>query len=163
MRRPALALAATCATALVAGFLVVGRSPSPPGAVVVRTTVPVTTTSAPESSSTPSTSTTSTTVPVVDRGSVAVVVANAADVRGIAAATVDRLRVYGYSAVTAVDATDVAPFTLVYFAPGFESAAERLALDLALPATAVAPIEQVPALEDDAPAQLVLVVGTDSL
>lgn len=163
MKRPSTAVVATSLVAVVAGLLVVGRSPQPPGAVVINPTVSTSTTT---TSTTvvvaPSTSPTTTTT-IVDRAAVVVVVANATDERGVAGAMVDRLRSYDYSLVTAVDAVDVSDRTVVYFAVGFRSAARRLALDAGLPESSVAPIDQAPDLEDAVLTQLLVVVGTDSL
>jgi hypothetical protein len=167
MKRPSTALVGTGVLALVAGLVVVGRSPDVPGALVIRTTVATSVVDASDAAeSTPlatssTTSTTSTTL--VTRAAVVVAVANATDERGVAAAMVDRLRAYDYLSVTALDAVAVTESTVVYFAPGFGTVAQRLALDAGLSVDAVAPIGEAPALEDDVLTQLLIVIGTESL
>lgn len=163
MKRSYSAVIATGAVAVVAGLLVVGRAPEPPGAVVINPPPPTSTSTTSTSVAVaPATSSTTTTT-VVNRADVIVVVANATDERGVAAAFVDRLRAYEYLRVTALDAVDVTERTIVYFAPGFRAAAQRLALDAGLPARSVAPLDQAPPLEDDVLTQLLVVLGVDSL
>jgi len=163
MKRSLTAVIATGSIAVVAGFLVVGRSPEPPGAVVVNRTVPTSTSTTTTSIAVAASTSASTTTTIVDRAGVVVVVANATDQRGVAAAMVDRLRVYEYLQVTAIDAVDEVDRTVVYFAAGFRAAAQRLALDAGLAEAAVAPIDQAPELEDDVLTQLLMIVGTESL
>ncbi len=86
-------------------------------------------------------------VPLSDlptRAEVTVVVANGTDIGALAAATVDFLEQNGYAEVVDTEGTELAAVTTVYFVEGSESSAVRLAGDLFLPPTSVAPIEIAP-------------------
>jgi hypothetical protein len=101
------------------------------------TTVAPATTVAPEP-------TTTVPEPVPDRSEVAVVVANGADIGGIASATANDLEDLGYVGVRVRDGTDIVPLTIVYYVDGFELSAARLAIDLGLEPSAILPIADAP-------------------
>jgi cytoskeletal protein RodZ len=98
----------------------------------------------------------------VDRADLAVEVANGANVIGFASRTAASLESLGYVGVGAVNTATVATST-VYFAPGFEGEAIRLAADAGLPASAIAPITDAPTIEPARLLALLLVLGSDRL
>jgi hypothetical protein len=139
-----------------------------PTTTVAPTTVPETT--EPESTepgtSEPSTTDPETTDSVVEelpeRGDLIVVAANGANVAGAALRMTTRLEELGYVDIAPLNGTDIVEFTVVYYADGFEEAAQRLAEDLDLLAEFVAPLEDAPAvadLPDDV--ELLVYIGRD--
>ncbi len=113
--------------------------------------------------STTTTSTTTTTVPLPDRSELGVVVANGAEIGGLATSTADRLTGIGYVDVQPTDGLVIVDTTIVYYADGFEPSAVRLAEDLELDPENVAPIDEAPEISGDftATADLLVYIGTD--
>lgn len=91
------------------------------------TTIPPTSTTA---ATTSTSSTTSTTVVMDERSSIAVVVANATGVESVAGVFRDRIRPLGYTEVYATAAKQEIVGSTIYFLPGFEDEALRLAADV---------------------------------
>lgn len=127
------------------------------------TTVAPTTTLAPSTTAAPETTTTVAPEPVLpERSALSVVVANGANIGGLASRTSSDLEDLGYVNVVATDGTDIVLGTTVYFAVGLEGSAARLAVDLGLDPTAIAPIENAPEITGDFPgAQLLGYLGAD--
>lgn len=99
---------------------------------------------------------------LVDRAAVTVVAANGADIAGTAGRMVTRLEGLGYADVQSRDGTQIVDFTTVYFVPGFEDAAARLAADLELAPEFIAPLTEAPqVLEQPADVELLVYVGVD--
>lgn len=127
------------------------------------TTEPVETTEPPVEITT---TTTSSTVPddLPAREDVAVVVANGADVGGLATRTANDLRDLGYEDVTPTDGEESTDETVVYFDDGFEGAAERMVADLGIEPGlgAIQPIIVAPPISDDVdPIDLLVYLGQD--
>jgi hypothetical protein len=96
------------------------------------------------------------------RGDLIVVAANGANVAGAALRMATRLEELGYVDIAPLNGTDIVEFTVVYYADGFEEAAQRLAEDLDLLAEFVGPLEDAPAvadLPDDV--ELLVYIGRD--
>ena len=83
-----------------------------------------------------------------ERGDLIVVAANGANVAGAALRMATLLEEFGYVDVAPLNGTDIVEFTVVYYADGFEEAAQRLAEDLDLLAEFVAPLEDAPEVAD---------------
>jgi hypothetical protein len=131
-----------------------------PTTTVAPTTVPETT--EPEPSTTDPETTDSVVEELPERGDLIVVAANGANVAGAALRMTTRLEELGYVDIAPLNGTDIVEFTVVYYADGFEEAAQRLAEDLDLLAEFVAPLEDAPAvadLPDDV--ELLVYIGRD--
>ena len=105
--------------------------------------------------------TTTTEAPLVDRGALSVVVANAGDSGGLAARGADALAALGYVFVVTADAAGTRETSAVLYAAGFQREAARLAADLGLPADAVAPFDDPSAITGPAGADLVVLLATE--
>lgn len=132
------------------------------------TTIAESTTSVAETTTTEAlpetTTTTSTTTvpPLPERSTVDVVVANGANIGGIASATASRLEELGYVDVRPTDGTEIVFFTIVYYVDDALPLAERLAADLDLPATSIAPLAEAPDIIGDLQGESLLVyLGSD--
>lgn len=140
--------------------------PAPPVTDVAATTTTTdeTTTTVPESTTTEAAAT-STTAPepvLPERSALDVVVANGANIGGIASATSQDLEDAGYVDVRATDGTDIVFFTIVYYEEGFQGSAERLADDLGLPATSTGPMSDAPDVIGGLDGEVLLVyLGSD--
>ena len=163
-----LSLALVGAAAAVAGVAVAGLPSDAPAVKVtepatVPTTAPATvapTTTAPATTTTAE-ATTTTEAPLVDRGALSVVVANAGDSGGLAARGADALAALGYVFVVTADAAGTRETSAVLYAAGFQREAARLAADLGLPADAVAPFDDPSAITGPAGADLVVLLATE--
>ena len=173
MKRSWLPLLTVLVLGALAGVAIAGRpspvdsrviSPVVPTVVVATTQATSTTAGAVVSSTSTATSVTrapSTTVAPIDRSALRVVAANGTSTSGLAGTTSDQLRFLGYTQVTPTDAIANAIFSVVYHREGFEAAANQLAVDLELPAGAVAPLRAAPVSKADADGDLILVIGND--
>ncbi len=97
-----------------------------------------------------------------DRAEIVVAVANGAGIAGTAARNVERLAALGYEQLTQLDGTEIVEFTVIYFADGFDAAADRMAEEFELLPVFVAPLEDAPevvGLPDDT--ELLAYVGID--
>ena len=89
------------------------------------------------------------------------VVANGGGANGLAGDVRDDLRTQGYLEVSATNATRRFTTSIVYFAPGYEPEADRLAEDLG-----IANVEEAPAgtvTENGSAAEVIIVLGGDRL
>jgi hypothetical protein len=131
--------------------------------VAPTTTTAPTTTDAPTTTQPPTTEAPTTTEPALpDRSELAVVAANGAGIAGTAARNVTRLVELGYTNAVPRDGSQIVEFTTVYFVDGFEEEALRLASDLDLLDTFVAPLAEAPVVQnlpDDV--QLLAYIGID--
>ncbi|MFM7253425.1 MAG: LytR C-terminal domain-containing protein [Ilumatobacteraceae bacterium] len=136
--------------ALGAGVMIAGLPDDPPGRISTGNLVPsdfvpagsiaAATTSTSTSTTTPTSttaaattstsSTTSTTVVMDERSSIAIVVANATGVESVAGVFRDRIRPLGYTEVYATAAKQEIVGSTIYFLPGFEDEALRLAAEV---------------------------------
>jgi len=91
-----------------------------------------------------------------------VAAANATSGRGVAAATAERLGPLGYADISTVDA-DPSAASAVYYQPGLEEEASRLAVDLGWVSTSIAPVDEMPALRTERSFDLVALVGADQV
>ena len=139
-----------------------------PTPTLATTTIPTTpaTTAAPETTAAASTTTvlTTTTTTVADlppRSELSVAAVNGADIGGIASATAAELEALGYGDVTPLDGTVIAEFTVIYFAPGFEDSAIRLADDLGANPVLRAPLVDAPSVAGLPDVQLMAYLGQD--
>jgi hypothetical protein len=95
-----------------------------------------------------------------ERTELSVAAANATDLTGIAGTHADLLEVAGYLEVASVD-SQVSPVSAVYYQPGFELEATRLATDLGWDPLSLAPMPEIPELATDSTFDLVALVGLD--
>jgi hypothetical protein len=139
------------------------------------TSTSTTTTDAPASTTTTSTTPTSTTTTeptdtsgvFVETGDILrsrdelnVATANASAQAGVATAHAELLQGEGYAGVSPVDSEPSAT-SAVYYEPGFELEAARLATDLGWDPIGLAPMADLPTLLTDQTFQLVALVGLD--
>jgi cytoskeletal protein RodZ len=96
-----------------------------------------------------------------ERATVTVAVANGSGRAGVAVENRDVLVGLGYANVPALNAEEVVDATTVYYAPGSDAVAERMAADLGLPPEAVAPITTAPGVQDLDVVQLLVYIGAD--
>ena len=109
------------------------------------------------------TDTTDTVVPSnVDPSAIAVIVANGSGVSGAAGAVTEQLIALGYNPGTPTDATSEVPLDTVYFLPGSQESAERVATDLGLGPEAVLEMPTPPPADQAAIglAQVLVVLGS---
>ena len=122
---------------------------------------------APTTTAAPPTTTTTTAPPasedpdVAERATLDVGAANANGLGGVASAMAETMRGLGYETVQPVDAVDSSPVSLVFYQPGFELEAARLAADLGWGEEATAPQADMPPLDSDRTFQHVALIGTD--
>jgi hypothetical protein len=191
MKRQWLAYVIVGLLAIGAGVAIAGLPDTSPAAATITpstSVVPDTTTpetSAPESTvppttepettepetTVPETTEPSTTVPdttdsvpaeLPDRSELNVAAANGANIAGAALRMTVRLEAIGYVDVASLNGTDIVALTTVYYAVGFEEAALRLADDLDLLDSFVAPIENAPEVDAlPADTELLVYIGAD--
>jgi hypothetical protein len=114
---------------------------------------------------TPTSTTTTTSIPdTVDalraRDELNVATANASASGGVATSHAEILRARGYTTVNPVD-SEPSPNSAVYYEPGFELEASRLATDLGWDPIGLAPMSELPTLLTDQTFELVALVGLD--
>ncbi len=120
------------------------------------TTVPPTTV---PPSTEPPTTLPPTTLPPPERASVPVVVTSAGLTGERVGPSAFLLAAVGWSDIRGLNAAVPATPTTVYFADGFQSAAELMAVDLTLPVTSVAPLATAPPIAGLGNAALVVYLG----
>lgn len=130
----------------------------PPTTTIPPTTLPPTTT-IPRTTLPPTTTIPPTTVPPPERGTVAVVVSSGSTAGERVGPTVYLLGVTGWSNIRGLNGSTPLTDGTVYFVDGLRNAAELLAVDLGLPATATAPIDDAPPVAGLADAQLLAYLG----
>lgn len=107
------------------------------------------------------TTTTTSTVALRPPSSLVVLVANGTRTAGAASAYTDALGNLGYSTLEPVTANSTFEGSIVYFAPGFRAEAERMAIEVGVPAVSVQPLPVTPPVEDLASANILLVIGPE--
>lgn len=152
---------------IVAPTTTVAPEPTAPATDVPDTTDVPETTDAPETTRVPETTdapeTTDSVVPgIPERAELVVLVANGSGLSGAAALNATRLEEIGYVDVLMRNGTTTVEFTTIYYADGFEEAADRLAEDLDLLPEFVAPFAEAPAVIDlPAGVELLAYIGID--
>ncbi len=100
--------------------------------------------------------------PIPDRADISVVSANGAGIAGLAAETAAELRLLGYIDVRETTGTEIFGRTVVYYADGFDQAANRLADDLDLAEPFVVPVDgEIPIDAEFDDADIVVYLGQD--
>ena len=132
------------------------------------TTLPPTTTSSTTTTSTSTTSTSTTTtsstlppttLPPPERALITVVVSSGSTAGQRVQPTVFFMSVAGYTNIRGVNGAVPLVRTTVFYAEGFQAAAELLALDAGLEVTDIAPMEDAPPVAGLGAAQLLLYLG----
>ena len=95
------------------------------------------------------------------RADLDVATANASGVDGVAGAAAGRLLEIGYPTVSAINALSPQATSVVYYQPNLLAEAVRLAVDLGWASEAVAPVDEMPALDSPQVFELVAVIGID--
>lgn len=104
--------------------------------------------------------TTTTTAPLRPVAQVKVLAANGTAVRGLAGRYRDQLKALGYNALAPTDTRrKPVPTSAVYFVPGFEGEARRLAQQMGF--ATVAPMPQPPPVANLLGANVLVVIGQD--
>ena len=144
-----------------------------PSTTVASTTPASTTSASTTSASTTSASTTSastspaTNTTLVDqlleRVEVSIVLANGDGRFNLVGRNADRLLALGYVEIDQTDVGDRPPATIIYYRPGFDDEAERLAGDLQTPNATITALPDTPVTGNDAAGELVVVLGPDAL
>lgn len=130
-------------------------------------TTPTSTTSSTTSTSTTTSTTTTlppstlppTTLPPPERSTVPVVVASGSTTGARVKPTAYLLALAGWSDIRDLNGSIPLAATTVYYADGFQNAAELLALDASQPVTAVAPMSVAPPVAGLGNAQLLIYLG----
>ena len=132
-----------------------------PSTTLDTTTVPATTLPPPTVPPTtePPTTLPPTTLPPPERALVPVVVTSAGSTGERVGPTVYLLSLGGWSDVRGLNAAVPTTATVIYFAEGFQNAAELLAVDMTLPVTSVAPLATAPPISGLGNAALVVYLG----
>ena len=132
------------------------------------TTLPPTTTSSTTTTSTTTTTTSTTTtsstlppttLPPADRGIINVVVSSGSTAGQRLQPTVFFMSAAGYAIIRGVNGSVPLVNSVVYYAEGFQAAAEVLAVDAGLSVTDVAPLDEAPPVAGLGAAQLLLYLG----
>jgi hypothetical protein len=135
-----------------------------PTTVAPTTAAPTTaapTTVAPTTTGAPSTTAGSGTID--DRVDVSIVLANGDGRFNLVGRNRDRLLKLGYFIIDQQDVSDRPPSTIIYYRPGFEDEAERLAGDLQTPNAVITELPDTPVTVNDAAGELVVVLGPDAI
>jgi hypothetical protein len=135
---------------------------SPAATTAPTTEVPASDPPTTDASTTVAPTTTEPAPSIPDRADIVVVVANGSGVTGAAARNAERLAELGYENVRLRNGTQIFEFTTVFYVPGFEAAAARLAEDLDLLPDFVAPLDQAPVVVELPPdVELLAYIGLD--
>lgn len=175
MKRSWLVLVTLVIVGGLAGIAIAGRPTTVDTTVISpQSTLESTSSAAPATTELPTTTTavslttigsavasTTTTTQPLDRSTVRVLVANAADRPGIARTTADLLLGLGYLKATAVNALGPQDATAVYVRPGFEVAAAAVAADLNLAPDRVQPMPEQDITDNDTLGDVIVVLGGD--
>jgi hypothetical protein len=136
--------------------------PEPPEPSTTTSTTPPTTSVAPATTAPPPDTTVAPAPVLPERSDVRVAVANGANIAGAAARFATLLEGIGYVDVSTLDGTGISETSVVYHADGLELLAARLAVDLQLPPTAIAPLATAPPVDGlAADTQLLAYIGRD--
>ena len=136
---------------------------APDTTVAATTTVAVTTTTAPPETTPPTTPTTAVTGDLLDRSVVRLVLANGDGRYNLVGRNVDRLTPLGYTEIDQTDASNYVDRTVLYFRPGFDDEAARLAADLLVPDALLEPLPDQPVTDSDANGDIVVILGPDAV
>ncbi len=136
-------------------------SPTIPATTISATTIPATSTTSTSTTTSTVAPTTipPTTLPPPERGVVPVVVTSASLAGERVGPTVYLLSLGGWTDVRGLNGAVQVPATVVYFADGFQNAAEVMAVDLQIPVTSVAPLATAPPVAGLGNAALVVYVS----
>ncbi len=147
------------AVALGAGILGVGFD-APPSAGAPDTATPTPDSAPPEGDPTPEPE-----VPATNATDTSVLVANSTGVAGLAGGVATQLvDSFGYTTLAPVDSTgEPATTSLVFYEPGSEAEAQKIAASLALPAGSVAPMPAAAPVTDLAGADVLVLIGLDKV
>jgi hypothetical protein len=124
------------------------------------------TSTAPTSTTTTTTTTTTTvapttTLPLPDRSTLDVAVANGAGFAGVATATSERLEELGYVDVRALEGSEIRELTVVFSDEGLGDVGRRLAIDLGIDPELVFPLADAPNVPSLREEQLLVYLGRD--
>ena len=137
---------------------------APDTTVAATTTVAVTTTTtAPPETAPPATPTTAVTSDLLDRSVVRLVLANGDGRYNLVGRNVDRLTPLGYTEIDQTDASNYVDRTVLYFRPGFDDEAARLAADLLVPDALLEPLPDQPVTNSDDNGDIVVILGPDAV
>ena len=139
-----------------------GSQNSTPNTTAMPDTTGVTTTVAALTTSTSTTTTTTTVAAIPDRTDISVVSANGAGIAGLAADGAAALRLLGYTDVRETTGSEIFGGSVIYYAAGFDQAANRLADDLGYVVPFIVPIDgQIPIDAEFDDADIVVYLGED--
>lgn len=127
------------------------------------TTTASTTTAAPTSTAAPTTTSAGGTAGLDERVDVSIVLANGDGRFNLVGRNRDRLLKLGYFIIDQQDVSDRPPATIIYYRPGFEDEAERLAGDLQTPNAEITELPDTPVTVNDTAGELVVVLGPDAI
>ena len=140
---------------------------APDTTVAATTTVAVTTTAPPDTTpattAPPTTPTTAVTSDLLDRSVVRLVLANGDGRYNLVGRNVDRLTPLGYTEIDQTDASNYVDRTVLYFRPGFDDEAARLAADLLVPDALLEPLPDQPVTNSDDNGDIVVILGPDAV
>ena len=121
------------------------------------------TTVAPTTTAAPTTTTAGGTAGLDERVDVSIVLANGDGRFNLVGRNRDRLLKLGYFIIDQQDVSDRPPATIIYYRPGFEDEAERLAGDLQTPNAEITELPDTPVTVNDTAGELVVVLGPDAI
>ncbi|MFN8023876.1 MAG: LytR C-terminal domain-containing protein [Acidimicrobiales bacterium] len=134
---------------------------TPPDTTVAPTTVPET---VPETvPPTVAPTTPATTSELLDRSAVRLVLANGDGRYNLVGRNVDRLEPLGYTQIDQTDAPTYVDRTILYYRPGFDDEATRLAADLLVPGALLEPLPDQPVTINDEKGDIIVVLGPDAV
>jgi hypothetical protein len=132
--------------------------------VAITTTTPPTTT--PPSTVPPTTAAPTTLAPaneLLDRADVRLVLANGDGRFNLVGANVNRIEPLGYTTIDQTDIPRPVERTVLYYRPGFDDEAARLAADLLVPAALLEPLPDTPITANDELGDIIAVLGPDAV
>jgi hypothetical protein len=132
----------------------------------VPTTVETTTTVAITTTTPPTTAAPTTLAPaneLLDRADVRLVLANGDGRFNLVGANVNRIEPLGYTTIDQTDIPRPVERTVLYYRPGFDDEAARLAADLLVPAALLEPLPDTPITANDELGDIIAVLGPDAV
>ncbi|MEK7422522.1 MAG: LytR C-terminal domain-containing protein [Actinomycetota bacterium] len=99
----------------------------------------------------------------LDRSEVRLVLANGDGRFNLATANANRLVAAGYVQIDETDVSDRVEATIIYFRPGFDDEATRVAEDLGIPAALTRSLPSTPVTINDELGDIIVVLGPDAL
>jgi hypothetical protein len=152
---PPITVTPSTNTETTAGDTTIPERNPVPTTVETTTTVAITTTTPP--------TTLAPANELLDRADVRLVLANGDGRFNLVGANVNRIEPLGYTTIDQTDIPRPVERTVLYYRPGFDDEAARLAADLLVPAALLEPLPDTPITANDELGDIIAVLGPDAV